>query len=88
MQRHTKVYMEFFGYDYPEEVFSEISGEPVQDIHHIDGRGIGKDRIENLIGLTRREHEDAHAGKYTKQELREIHLRFMEMKQRKKVRFF
>ncbi len=63
LQKHTKIYLTNFGYDINDAsifVPSEITPEErAVDIHHIIGRGRGgKDRIENLIALTRAEHDD------------------------------
>ena len=63
MQKHTKIYFDAFGYDKADYIASELSGEPATDLHHIDCRGMGgdpkgeKDRIENLMYLTRKEHD-------------------------------
>lgn len=81
MEKHTRVYMEYFGYQIPEDVVCEITGEPATEVHHIRGRGPGKDTIRNLMALTRREHDAIHFAKdppYTKDELQEIHDRFLE----------
>lgn len=60
MQKHTTIYFDAFGYDKKDEtvfVPSEISNDKAVDIHHIIGRGkCGEDRIENLMALTRKEH--------------------------------
>jgi hypothetical protein len=60
MKKHIKVYMEFFGYGVDDFIPSELSGNRAVDIHHIDCRGMGsskeKDVIENLMALTREEH--------------------------------
>jgi hypothetical protein len=60
MPNHTAVYMAALGYDVGDCIVSEISGRPVADINHLDPRGMGgseeKDFIENLMGLTRDEH--------------------------------
>lgn len=57
MKKHTKIYLEAIGYELTDFIPSEISGQKAVDIHHIIGRGRGgKDRIENLMGLTREEH--------------------------------
>ena len=43
------------------QVVSEISGKLAHDIHHITYRSQGgTDDIENLIALTREEHDQAH----------------------------
>lgn len=61
MKKHIKVYLKEMGYEPYELIFSEISGQKASDIHHIVCRGMGgsetKDYIENLIALTREEHE-------------------------------
>ena len=57
---HTAIYMAAFGYGDTDYIPSELSGDPCVDLHHIDCKGSGgsksKDRIENIIGLTRGEH--------------------------------
>jgi len=58
MQKHTKIYMNAFGYTETDFIPSEISGQKANDTHHIIGRGKGgEDRIENLMAVTRKEHE-------------------------------
>ena len=62
MQKHTKIYFDFFGVDYDpvtgwHDCVSEISGLPAVDIHHIISRGRGGDNsIMNLMAVTREEH--------------------------------
>ena len=59
MKPHTKIYMKAFGYVLDDVIPSELSGNRAVDIHHIIGRGKGgEDRIENLMALTRMEHQD------------------------------
>lgn len=60
----------------------EITGEPTNDIHHINARGMGgskhKDVIENLMGATRFIHNlYGDITKY-KEFLTEVHFKFME----------
>lgn len=66
MKKHTKLYFRFFDVDFDpvsgwHDCVSEISGLPAVDINHIDCRGMGgskeKDNIENLMAMTREEHE-------------------------------
>lgn len=82
MRKHTKIYMKYFGYDVSDFIPSEISGERAVDIHHIDCRGRGgskeKDNIENLMALTRKEHEMYGDKKEFKEFLKNVHKRFME----------
>lgn len=62
MQKHTQIYFDAFGHDKSDPttfVKSEISDDKAVDIHHIIGRGKGgEDRIENLMAVTRIEHQD------------------------------
>lgn len=61
MKKHTKVYMEYFGYDISDFIPCEICGKQAVDIHHISARGMGgsksKDFIENLMALCRKCHD-------------------------------
>ena len=60
MTRHCKVYMKFFDYGESDVILCEACGRPAKDIHHIEGRGKGKDVIENLIALCRKCLDRAH----------------------------
>jgi thymidine kinase len=62
MQLYIKKYMNHFDYVTAEEIICEACGRPAVDIHHITGRGKGKDVIENLIALCRKCHERAHGS--------------------------
>lgn len=77
MQKHTKIYMNYFDYKIAEDVVSELSLCPAQDIHHINRRGKGKDTIDNLIALTRHEHNDCHNKLISKNTLHMVHQNFM-----------
>jgi len=63
MKAHTIIYMKAFGYSEGEFIPCEISGYFSNDIHHIEARGMGgdptrqKDRIENLMAVTRKYHD-------------------------------
>lgn len=70
MQKHTKLYMDYFNYSEGDYIPSELSGGPAVDIHHIEYGRSREDKIENLIALTREEHEEAHEGKLTKEYLK------------------
>lgn len=86
MKRHTKIYMDAFGYDTSDFIPSEISGEPAVDINHIDARGMGgdptggKDVIENLMAMTREEHIKYGDKEQYKEWLKSVHYAFMEKK--------
>jgi len=60
MQEHTKIYMKAFGYVEQDYIPSELGNGRAVDVHHIDARGMGgtkaEDRIEELMGLTREQH--------------------------------
>mgnify|MGYP003130598209 CR=1 FL=1 len=56
MQKHTKIYLEFFDYFGDEYVPCEMCNAKAVDIHHIHARGMGgseKDNIDNLMALCR-----------------------------------
>lgn len=73
--------MKYFGYDESDFIPSEISGLPAVDINHINCRGMGgskeKDNIENLIAVTREEHEEYGDKKEFIEFLQDIHNKFM-----------
>lgn len=83
MKKHTKIYMDFFGYKIPEDCFCEICRAQAKDVHHIEARGMGgnpsgsKDVIENLQALCRRCHIEYGDKKQYKEKLKSIHKKFM-----------
>jgi hypothetical protein len=81
MQKHTRIYFDFFGYDDTDFIPSEISGRRAVDLHHIDARGMGgskeRDSIFNLIALTREEHEEYGDKKEFKDFLRFKHFNYI-----------
>jgi hypothetical protein len=62
MKKHTKIYMDFFGYDENSFIPCELCGAKAVDINHIIARGMGgdpkgsKDTIENLAACCRECH--------------------------------
>lgn len=77
---YIEKYCNYFGYDYDEFIPSELSGKQASDIHHIRYRSQqGDDNIDNLIALTREEHNNAHFinGKLTVEYLQEVHNKFI-----------
>ena len=66
MQPHVKIYMNHFGYGEQDFIPCEICGLRANDVHHIEGRGKGKDVITNLMGLCRKHHKYAHECKIDK----------------------
>lgn len=83
MQKHVKVYMQHFGIGEDDIWWCEATGTQHKfrdmEIHHIHGRGKGKDIIENLMCLQRKIHERAHGSKYpvSKSDFEYIHKSFM-----------
>lgn len=77
MQKHTNIYLAYFDYGETDFMPCEVCNSRMVDVHHINGRGKGKDVIENLIGLCRNCHLLAHAEKISKIILQEIHNLFM-----------
>lgn len=77
--------MEYFGYCKDDFIPSEISGKRANDIHHIEARGMGgsknKDKIENLMALTREEHLEFGDKEQHMDYLKEVHAEFMSLKQ-------
>jgi len=76
MTRHCKVYFDYFGYGEQDFIPCEVCGAKAVDIHHLDGRGKNKDRIELLIALCRHHHRCAHGLEKTylhKDVLQHIH---------------
>ena len=82
MQKHTKIYFEFFGIDMGTYfVPCEICGKKATEIHHIQCRGMGgsksKDNIENLMALDRECHEKYGDKKQYLKYLQNIHKKQM-----------
>lgn len=73
MTKHCKIYLSHFGLTIADFISCEICGTEAVDIHHIFGRGKGKNTIENLMALCRDHHTDAHLEKIKKYDLRQIH---------------
>jgi len=76
MTNHYKVYSQYFDFT-PDEIMCEACGSPAVDIHHIHGRGKGKDVIENLMALCRKHHDWATESKIPKNEFQLIHNYFL-----------
>ena len=62
MQKHTKVYFDFFCYDVSDTIYCEMCNAVAVDIHHLEKRNKTKnDFIENLIGVCRDCHIKAES---------------------------
>jgi hypothetical protein len=77
VKKHTKVYLDHFGYDKTDFIPCEVCGAQAVDIHHIQARGMGgnkhADRIENLMALCRKHHEMYGDRKQWKDWLQKVH---------------
>jgi len=60
MKKHTKLYLDYFGYGIEDFIPCESCGSKAVDIHHIKARGMGGDKkadnINNLMALCRQCH--------------------------------
>lgn len=77
MQNYVKIYLKYFDYKVQSDVMCEVCDAPAVDIHHIHGRGKGKDVIENLIALCRRDHDKCHNEILKKDQVQDIHNCFL-----------
>lgn len=77
MQKHTKIYYSHFDYGEQDFIPCECCLSGAVDIHHVHGRGKGKDVIENLMAMCRKHHKMAHDEKLSEGELQLIHNSFM-----------
>ena len=78
MRKHTKIYLDHYGYDETDFIPCEMCGAIAVDIHHIEAKGMGgsktKDYIENLIAVCRACHVKFHSNKEFNNRAKEIHL--------------
>lgn len=85
MKKHTRVYLNFFGFKIPEDCFCEVCGNPAVDINHIDARGMGgnpsgdKDKIQNLMATCRECHIKYGDVPELKEVLEKTHKLFMNL---------
>ncbi len=81
MRKHTKIYMDYFGYGKEDFISCEVCGKRAVDIHHINCRGMGgskdKDTIENLMAVDRECHLKYGDKKEHMDFLKEKHQEFM-----------
>ena len=80
MQKYVKIYCDYFDIKTENELICEACQKPGQDIHHVNGRGKGKDVISNLMALCRKCHERAHGSKnyVSKEQFQLIHNYFLQ----------
>lgn len=84
MKKHTKIYMDYFGYALDDFIPCEICGRRGQDIHHIEARGMGgsksADNIENLMAVCRQCHVEYGDKKQYIDFLKDTHNQLLENK--------
>ena len=89
MKKHTKIYMDYFGYDTSDFIPCEICGESAVDINHIKARGMGgskkMDYIENLMAMCRLHHVMYGDKKEHRPFLQAEHNRFMMLHKIKQI---
>ncbi len=77
MRKHTKIYLDYFGYGIEDFIPCESCGAKAVDIHHIEARGMGgnkeADKIGNLMALCRKHHIEYGDKKQYIEYLKEIH---------------
>ena len=81
MERHTRIYFNYFGFNEADFIPCEVCGHKAVDIHHIDARGMGgskeADKIENLMAVCRICHILYGDKKNYKQYLKDIHFKLL-----------
>ena len=77
MVAYKRLYLDYWGFGEQDFVPCENCGNRCVDVHHLDGRGPGKDVIENLMGLCRNCHDWAHASSLFNKALKENHLSYI-----------
>ncbi len=77
MQKHVKIYMEYFSYGEQDFIPCENCGGPSGSIHHLVYRSKGgADKAENLCALCNGCHSRVHdnsGGREFNEELKRIH---------------
>lgn len=77
MKKHTKIYLDYFGYGIDSVILCEVCGARAVDLHHIFRRGMGgskeADTIENIMALCREHHIEYGDKKQYIEYLKEIH---------------
>jgi hypothetical protein len=80
MKKHTRIYLDYFGYCETDVIVCEIPNcrRLGVDLHHINARGMGgsktKDVIENIMCVCREHHLEYGDKKQYKEYLKQIHL--------------
>lgn len=81
MRKHTRIYLDFFGYGEEDFLPCEICGRRATEVHHIKARGMGGsknlDHISNLMAVDRECHIKFGDKKQYMDFLRDTHEEFM-----------
>lgn len=83
MKPYVRTYINALGLDSSEPIYSELSRDVANDIHHIEAKGMGgtsnpeRNSIFNLMALTRDEHEKYGDRKQYKRFLKMKHMEFL-----------
>jgi|TARA_R100000084_G_scaffold55942_1_gene23576 5-methylcytosine-specific restriction endonuclease McrA len=81
LKKHTKIYLNHFGYGIEDFIPCTVCNSQAVDIHHIDARKMGgsnsKDFIENLAALCRLCHDKAESNKKFNQQVKQKHLKLL-----------
>jgi len=86
MQKHTKIYLEFFGFDETDFIACEICGKKGSEIHHIEPkskfgskRKDEQDLISNIMCVCRTCHNEYGQISDLKETLKLVHLKYMDV---------
>jgi hypothetical protein len=78
MQKHTQIYLDYFGYTTADFIPCEVCSARAVDIHHIKARGMGGskelDVIGNLMAMCRYCHDLLGDKKQHMEFLKEKHI--------------
>lgn len=82
MKKHTKIYLEHFGFDTESFIPCEVCGAKAVDVHHIHRRGMGgsksADHIDNLMAVCRICHIKYGDLKQYMDFLKDTHSKYMQ----------
>jgi 5-methylcytosine-specific restriction endonuclease McrA len=91
MKRHTRIYLDYFGYDVSDFIPCECCGSKSVDVHHIKARGMGgdptgkRDTIENLMALCRICHTEKGDKEQWMEMLKLVHKQKIDAKSNNRI---